>query len=216
PCLPTPPLLHPAPAPPPPLPLLDTPPPHKTKPPPPPLPRAGNRPRPRAPGPPPASVKKAVNTAVAAPATNPDNGRTTGHSSPRDQAVSFSSQVASRPEDPGQVGVAEPALRVGLGPDPAEVVEPGVERVQPPGVQGVQLAPVRAARHLGRDGLEPIEVRLVGQPGVLVYGDVGGFPAVTGGEPDVVGRRHPDLDREHDRIGQAGHGPAQFGDHVAE
>src|SRR5690348_13714984 len=131
------------------------------------------------------------------------------------EGVSISSQIV-RSEDPGQVGVAEPAVRIDLGADAAELVEAGIERAEPAGVERMQLAPVRPAVHRGHDGLEPVEVFLVGQAGVLVDGDVSGLPAVAGGEPDVVGRRHPHLDREHDRIVQAGNGTAQFGDHLAQ
>src|SRR6266567_5771713 len=115
---------------------------------------------------------KAVITAAAARATNPDYERPTGRGSGRADGVSFSLQVVSIPEDPGQVRVAEPAVRIGLGADPAEIVEARVERAQAPGVERMQLAPVRAAGHLRRDGLEPVEVGLVGQPGVLVDRDV--------------------------------------------
>ena len=64
--------------------------------------------------------------------------------------------------------------------------------------------------------LEQVEVGPVGQPRVLVDGDIGGVPAVRGGQPDVVGRGHPHLDREHDRIGQPGDGAAQFGEHAGQ
>src|SRR6266704_5335600 len=123
---------------------------------------------------------KAVITAAAALATNPDYEEPAGRGSGRADGVSFSLQVVSIPEDPGQVGVAEPAFRVDLGADAAEVVEARVERAQTPGVERMQLAPVRAARHLRHDGLEPVEVGLIGQPGVLVDRDVGGFPAIGG------------------------------------
>src|SRR5580704_8449906 len=148
-------------------------------------------------------------------ATNRDYGQPARHGSARVNYVTFSSQIVSVPEDPGQVGIAEPGFGVDLGANPAELVVTGVQRTDTFGVKRMELAPVRTARDLRHDGLEPVEVGLVRQPGVLVDRDVGGFPAVRGGEPDVVGRRHPYLDREHDGIGQAGHGAAKFGDHVA-
>src|SRR5205814_2978675 len=71
------------------------------------------------------------------------------------KGVIFSSQTV-RSEDPGQVGVAEPAVRIDLGADAAELVEAGIERAEPSGVERMQLAPVRATGHRSQDGLEPV------------------------------------------------------------
>src|SRR6201989_2890722 len=72
------------------------------------------------------------------------------------EGVSISSQIVWS-QDPGQVGVAEPAVRVDLGADAAELVEAGIERAEPSGVERMQLAPVRPAVHRGPDGLAPGE-----------------------------------------------------------
>src|SRR5437763_6729818 len=93
-----------------------------------------------------------------------------------------------------EIGVREHPGRVGFLADTQEIVEVGVARAQRLYVEVVHLAPVRTPVDLVGDRGEPGEVLAVGHADELVDRDVGRVAAVRGGQPDVVGGGHANLD----------------------
>ena len=84
--------------------------------------------------------------------------------------------------------------------DSYELVKSGIQPTQLISLAGVHLAPVGPALVLGDDRFEGCEVAPVVDLEVVVNGDIAGFALVRGGEPDVIGRRDADFDREADPV----------------
>src|ERR1700712_3466051 len=111
------------------------------------------------------------------------------------RTTSRRSGAVGEAEDAVQVGVAEQAPGIDVGPGSPHVLEAGVPLVQLFGIEAVQLAPVRAAAVAEQYLFDGQEVPGKGLPVVTVHRDVGARSLVRRRQPDVVGGRHPDLQR---------------------
>ena len=115
-------------------------------------------------------------------------------------AIAQSRSLTAQPSTRSRYGLVKRPLGVGLVADRHEVVEPGVPLAQVGGVDGVHLAPVRAALVGGEDLLGGGEVGRRVAADVLVHGDVAVVALVPGRHPHVVGAGEAHLDREGHRL----------------